>query len=74
MRSPATSEDINNAHTAHTNNLVPLVYVGRKAKIAAEGNLSDIAPTMLSLMSIPIPDSMTGVPLLLAVDSKQDAA
>lgn len=74
MRSPATSEDINNAHTAHTSNLVPLVYVGRKAKIATEGNLSDIAPTMLSLMSIPIPDSMTGVPLLLAVDSKQDAA
>ena len=74
MRSPTTSEDVGNAHTAHTNNLVPLVFVGRKAKIAAKGNLSDIAPTMLSLMSIPIPGSMTGTPLLSPVDSRQDAA
>ncbi|HCU88823.1 MAG TPA: 2,3-bisphosphoglycerate-independent phosphoglycerate mutase, partial [Gammaproteobacteria bacterium] len=30
------------AHTAHTSNLVPLVYVGRHAEITSSGCLSDI--------------------------------
>ena len=52
------------AHTAHTLNLVPFIYVGRKAKIASTGALQDIAPTMLSLMGLPKPTEMTGTPLL----------
>jgi 2,3-bisphosphoglycerate-independent phosphoglycerate mutase len=52
------------AHTAHTLNLVPFIYVGRKAKIADTGALQDIAPTMLSLMGLPKPAEMTGTPLL----------
>lgn len=48
------------AHTAHTVNLVPFVYVGRKAKIAATGALEDVAPTILYLLGLTIPPEMTG--------------
>ena len=54
------------AHTAHTCEPVPLIYVGRNAEIAQEGALSDIAPTILSLMNMPQPDEMTGSSLLNA--------
>lgn len=48
-------------HTAHTCELVPFVYVGRAgAQIAQGGVLSDVAPTLLSLMQLPIPSEMTG--------------
>jgi 2,3-bisphosphoglycerate-independent phosphoglycerate mutase len=51
-------------HTAHTQELVPLIYVGRSAHpVKTNGILSDIAPTMLYLMGIPQPKEMTGVPL-----------
>ncbi len=52
------------AHTAHTTNPVPLVYVGREAKMAAAGALSDVTPTMLYLMGIKPPDEMGGQSLL----------
>ena len=48
------------AHTAHTLNRVPLVYVGRKAAVAEGGVLADIAPTMLALLGLPQPPEMTG--------------
>jgi len=51
-------------HTAHTTNLVPLVYVGRPAQMAEKGALSDIAPSMLYLMNLEIPREMTGTPLI----------
>ena len=51
------------AHTAHTLNKVPFIYVGRKAQLAATGALQDIAPTMLQLMGLPQPEEMTGTPL-----------
>ncbi len=51
-------------HTAHTLNLVPCVYVGRKATIAATGGLQDIAPTLLAMMALPPPHEMTGRSLL----------
>ena len=47
-------------HTAHTTNLVPLVFVGREADLAATGSLCDLAPTMLSLMGQQIPQEMNG--------------
>lgn len=54
------------AHTAHTNLPVPLIYVGNKAvKAVNGGKLSDIAPTMLSLMGMEIPQEMTGKPLFI---------
>jgi 2,3-bisphosphoglycerate-independent phosphoglycerate mutase len=51
-------------HTAHTSNLVPLVYCGRAAEMAANGCLSDIAPTLLSLMGLAQPREMTGSSLV----------
>jgi len=52
------------AHTAHTSNLVPLVYIGRPAQMAENGALSDIGPSMLYLMNMAIPPEMTGTPLV----------
>lgn len=53
-------------HTAHTTFDVPFVYVGkRKARpVIDNGVLSDVAPTILTLMGLPIPVEMTGRPLL----------
>lgn len=49
------------AHTAHTNELVPLLYLGHRVKTLKEnGILADIAPTMLALLNLPIPKAMTG--------------
>jgi 2,3-bisphosphoglycerate-independent phosphoglycerate mutase len=48
------------AHTAHTSGPVPLIYVGRQATAVEGGILSDIAPTMLQLMGMPVPAEMTG--------------
>ncbi len=48
------------AHTAHTCEPVPLIYVGRAAEPAASGTLSDISPTILKLMNMPQPEEMTG--------------
>lgn len=52
------------AHTAHTTNLVPLLYVGREAELTPGGALSDIAPTVLALMGIDVPAEMTGSTLV----------
>ncbi|MGE0858971.1 MAG: 2,3-bisphosphoglycerate-independent phosphoglycerate mutase [Gammaproteobacteria bacterium] len=62
------------AHTAHTNNVVPLVYVGRAADAVADGSLADVAPTMLTLMGLEIPREMTGHSLLRLRASAQHAA
>ena len=52
--------DTAQAHTAHTTNPVPFVYIGRKAQVAATGSLEDVAPTMLYLMGLRIPSEMSG--------------
>ncbi|MCY4302502.1 MAG: 2,3-bisphosphoglycerate-independent phosphoglycerate mutase [Aestuariivita sp.] len=54
-----------NAHTAHTLNLVPIFLVSSAPNLRLnDGKLSDIAPTILDLMSLPIPPEMTGQSLL----------
>ena len=59
----------NQPHTAHTSSLVPLVYAGpQRTRFVAEGALSDVAPTVLALMGIEAPPSMTGRSLV-AVES-----
>jgi 2,3-bisphosphoglycerate-independent phosphoglycerate mutase len=50
----------NQPHTQHTTNLVPLIYIGRKAKLLENGALSDLAPTLLHMMDLPQPVEMTG--------------
>lgn len=54
------------AHTAHTSNLIPLLYVGRAAQFVEgkPGALTDVIPTMLNMMDIKQPTEMTGHNLL----------
>lgn len=48
-------------HTQHTTELVPFIYVGPTSATIAEGGvLADVAPTLLSLMQLPIPGEMQG--------------
>ena len=48
-------------HTQHTTELVPFIYVGpTQAQIAEGGVLADVAPTLLNLMQIPVPEEMKG--------------
>jgi len=54
----------NQPHTAHTINLVPLLYIGRPARMQHRGALEDIAPTLLKLMDLPQPQEMTGHALI----------
>ena len=57
--------DSGQAHTAHTINPVPFVYVGNKnVKLNPKGSLQDVAPTMLELMNLDQPVAMTGQSLL----------
>ncbi len=51
--------------TAHTTNLVPLIITKHDLQIRENGNLGDIAPTMLELMGIKQPKEMTGKSLLI---------
>ncbi len=57
------------AHTAHTSGKVPLVYIGDKDLKLAEagGTLSDIAPSLLTLMNLPQPPEMTGESLIIPI-------
>lgn len=51
--------------TAHSLNDVPLVHIAKKPVALRDGGrLADIAPTLLSLMDISIPDEMTGKSLI----------
>jgi 2,3-bisphosphoglycerate-independent phosphoglycerate mutase len=52
------------AHTAHTLNLVPFLYIGRKAKLQDNGSLRDLAPSLLTMMGLPKPPEMTGQSLI----------
>ena len=66
--------------TAHTINKVPLIFIeGEKRKIPNMGNevylrdnagLADIAPTILQLLSLPIPKEMTGKSLIKEIELK----
>ena len=61
MRDPTSNQE----HTAHTNNLVPLVYVGdQPVQLKSGGSLCDVAPTLLDLMQMDAPDEMTGNTLI----------
>lgn len=53
------------AHTAHTTNLVPFVYVGRHAEpVNHAGTLADVAPTLLYIMGLDQPAEMSGRALI----------
>jgi 2,3-bisphosphoglycerate-independent phosphoglycerate mutase len=59
MVDPETGEP----HTAHTTNLVPLIYAdpgGKSVVLKEDRALEDLAPTILGLLGIPPPPEMTG--------------
>jgi 2,3-bisphosphoglycerate-independent phosphoglycerate mutase len=61
-------------HTAHTTNLVPFIYIGRKFQLASQGVLSDVAPTMLDLMGLQQPSEMSGHSLIVRGEKAEVAA
>lgn len=64
MQDPITHQP----HTAHTLSLVPCLYIGsRPAKLEIPGHLgtlADVAPTLLTILGLPIPKEMTGKNLI----------
>jgi 2,3-bisphosphoglycerate-independent phosphoglycerate mutase len=54
-------------HTAHTSELLPLIYVGDKAIGFQQsgGCLCDVSPTLLKIMELAQPDEMTGRSLIV---------
>jgi 2,3-bisphosphoglycerate-independent phosphoglycerate mutase len=61
MRNPDGSPN-----TAHTTNLVDIVYVAPDAAeyIMKNGILADVAPTLLDMLGLAKPEQMTGTSLL----------
>ncbi len=51
-------------HTSHTTDPVPFIMTSVDKKLKNGGNLSDIAPTILELMDLKKPNSMTGESLI----------
>ncbi len=58
------NEEAGQAHTAHTTNPVPFIYVGRDADLNNSGTLSDVTPTMLYLLGVEQPHEMSGHSLI----------
>lgn len=61
MYDPANQQ----AHTQHTTNLAPFVYIGRPARLTKRGALCDIAPALLAIMGLPKPAEMTGQSIIV---------
>jgi 2,3-bisphosphoglycerate-independent phosphoglycerate mutase len=47
-------------NTAHTTNLVPCILIDKDIQHINDGKLGDIAPTVLTILGVPIPEVMTG--------------
>ena len=62
-----TDPDTVGPHTSHTTNLVPAILVNGPASVTRlrMGQLSDVAPTLLTLMGLVPPTAMTGRSLLV---------
>ena len=61
MSDPASGQ----AHSAHTTDPVPLLYVGPgQARFKGGGTLADVAPTALALLGLAQPPEMTGRSLI----------
>ena len=69
-------EDADQPYTAHTMNLVPVLMVNAPDGVGGlrDGRLSDIAPTVLELLGLALPDEMTGRSLIEAAGAKPAAA
>ncbi len=57
--------DDESPNTAHTSNPVPAIVVGEGYEvIEGQGKLADIAPTLLTMLGVEIPEEMTGTPFI----------
>ena len=58
--------DTGGPHTAHTLERVPVMLVNGPASVKTlhDGKLADVAPTILTLMGLPVPDVMDGTSLI----------
>lgn len=58
--------ETNEIMTEHTTNPVPFVVIRHNfdASLRAGGTLADVAPTLLELLGLPVPDAMTGKSLI----------
>ena len=57
----------NQPHTAHTTNPVPFIMTSKTQTFKKDkqiGALCDVAPTLLKVMGLPVPEEMTGESLL----------
>jgi 2,3-bisphosphoglycerate-independent phosphoglycerate mutase len=63
MVDPETGEP----HTAHTTNPAPIFWLAKDVagRRLRDGGLSDLAPTVLELLGLPIPEEMTGRSLIV---------
>jgi 2,3-bisphosphoglycerate-independent phosphoglycerate mutase len=52
--------DDGSPNTAHTTNLVPCIIIDEDVKQVKDGKLGDIAPTILQILGVKIPEEMTG--------------
>jgi 2,3-bisphosphoglycerate-independent phosphoglycerate mutase len=57
-------------HTAHTTNPVPLVLTKKGVELADGGELSDLAPTALALLSLAKPLQMSGKSLVRGTEAR----
>ncbi len=64
--------DTGQPHTAHTSNVVPLIYFGPRELKLSKGILADVAPTMLELLSLSVPTEMTGRSLLEPLGEEEE--
>ncbi len=62
-------EEDGSPFTAHTTNPVPVVLISNELKgvtLREDGILADLAPTLLTMMGVPVPEEMTGKSLIKA--------
>ncbi len=59
--------DTGGPHTAHTTNPVPVYWLAsdRGGRVLRDGGLADLAPTVLDLLGLPVPETMTGRSLIV---------
>ena len=58
------NEKTGNPQTAHTTYDVPLMMIGSDKELREDGKLCDLAPTLLGLLDMKVPEEMTGKSLL----------